>query len=112
MLTLLATAVSRYDNLEFLSETVPKTTTLKQLNEARAQREAAAANRPSSSDGINGEANTRDIGQMFQQQPPQTNGISNGVNGHPPHSPMADRTVNHGHPDPIRDLAGDTPMTG
>ena len=65
---------------------------------------------------------------MMQQQSESTaDGLANGdgdgvaetttmVNGHAhgtasvPHSPMADRTLGHGHPDPIRDL--DTEMTG
>ena len=111
---MLAAAVSRYDNLQFLDQMVPKTTTMKEFKEDLARKEAGAAatTRPSSSNGVNGEAGSKSIDQMIQQQAAQANGVPNGVNGHPPHSPMADRTVNHSHPDPIRDLAGDTDMTG
>ena len=61
---------------------------------------------------------------MQQQAASTTDGVVNGetpeetamLNGHGhgvasvPHSPMTDRTLGHGHPDPIRDL--DTEMTG
>ena len=125
----IATAISRIDNLEFLSDVVPKTKSYRQVKEERARDEVAAKQRPGSSNGltVNGEAGTRSIQHMMQQQSvQQTNGEPNGmegemVNGHAsghvsvPHSPMADRTIGHGHPDPARDLVEDvedTEMTG
>jgi DNA-directed RNA polymerase I subunit RPA43 len=123
----IATAVSRIDNLEFLSDVVPKTKTYRQFKEEKAREDANAKARPASSNGVdvNGEGagGNRSI-QAMMQQPPQTNGLSDGngememINGHGhghisvPHSPMADRTVGHGHPDPVRDLASDVDMTG
>jgi hypothetical protein len=109
-------AVSRHDNLEFLTDIVPKTTTYKQFKQDKADKDAAAAttvstSRPGSSNGINGEVPSNTIDQMLQQpHSPRTNGTTNGVQGQS-HSPMADRTLPNGRPDPIRDLAGDTPMT-
>ena len=102
---------------------MPKTRTYRQFKEEKAREEAASKSRPGTSDGVNGEgAGNRSIQLMMQQQ--SADGLVNGdgegetglVNGHGhghvsvPHSPMADRTLGHGHPDPIRDL--DTEMTG
>nr|KMM65827.1 hypothetical protein CPAG_02170 [Coccidioides posadasii RMSCC 3488] len=42
----LATAVSRIDNLEFLSDIIPKTTTYKQFKEKRAREAAKESERP------------------------------------------------------------------
>ncbi|ETN45246.1 uncharacterized protein HMPREF1541_10123 [Cyphellophora europaea CBS 101466] len=105
----IATAVSRIDNLEFLSDIVPKTKTYRQYKEDKAQEDATKAaaaavngNRPTSS--------SRNIQDMMQQ--PQTNGSGEHMpNGHP-HSPIADRTIRHSHPDPVRDLDRDVDMTG
>ena len=106
---------------------VPKTKTYRQFKEEKAREEAAVSrSRPGTSDGVNGDgAGNKSIHHMMQQQSATTaDGLANGddvaettmVNGHGhgtasvPHSPMADRTLGHGHPDPIRDL--DTEMTG
>ena len=105
-LTVLATAVSRVDNLEFLSDVVPKTQTYRQYKATKAQEEASKA-----AAAVNGDrpgSSSRGIQDMMQQ--PQVNGNSEHmVNGHA-HSPITDRTVRHTHPDPIRDL--DVNMTG
>jgi hypothetical protein len=102
----IATAVARIDNLEFLSDVVPKTQTYKQYKAEKAREDAnkaaagpANGDRPSSS--------SRNIQDMMKR--PHTNGTDHAVNGHA-HSPIADRTVQHMHPDPIRDL--DTSMSG
>lgn len=109
-----AIAVARIDNLEFLSDVVPKTTTNRRLKEEKAQEEASTKVRPGSADGVNGDGGSRSIEEMMQAQQPETNGILNGpvTNGSAPHSPMADRTAQHAHPqpDPIRDL--EVEMTG
>ena len=123
----IATAISRIDNLEFLSDVVPKTKTYRQFKEERARDEAAGTvtKRPGTSDGSEARENGNRIIQamMGQQLAPIADGTVNGDgeitmtngtghHGHAslPHSPMADRTVGHGHPDPVRDL--DTDMTG
>lgn len=102
----LATAVSRIDNLEFLSDVVPKTQTYRQYKADKAQEDASKA-----AAGVNGDrpgSSSRNIQDMMQQ-PQNANGESL-VNGHShAHSPITDRTVRHTHPDPIRDL--DTNMS-
>jgi hypothetical protein len=124
----IATAVERVDNLEFLGDVVPKTRRWGEwkgenseggrLREVGVQRPKAQGSRPETSNGakegeepINGEATNgqRSIESMLvDREAPKTNG----VNGHHvesvPHSPMADRTVGHGHP--VRDE--DILMTG
>lgn len=86
---------------------VPRTKTYRQYKEDKVQEEAAKA-ATSATNGDRPGSSSRNIQDMMQQ--PQTNGIGNHmVNGHP-HSPIADRTVQHSHPDPIRDL--DVDMTG
>lgn len=115
-LTLQAAAVSRIDNLEFLSDVVPKTKSYRQFKEEKAQEEVAAAAakaRPGSANGINGDIGTSQIIETFMRhEQAEANGAINGpvTNGGAPHSPMADRTVQHSHPDPIRDL--DVEMSG
>ncbi|RMZ92474.1 hypothetical protein DV736_g279, partial [Chaetothyriales sp. CBS 134916] len=52
----IATAVSRHDNLEFLSQMVPKTTTMRQLRAEKASKEKAEAKGASGANGVNGEA--------------------------------------------------------
>jgi hypothetical protein len=106
-LTVPATAVSRIDNLEFLSDVVPKTQTYRQYKAEKAQEEATKA-----AAGVNGDrpgSSSRNIQDMMQQ--PQTANGETLVNGHShAHSPITDRTVRHTHPDPIRDL--DVNMSG
>ncbi|RMZ84705.1 hypothetical protein DV737_g901, partial [Chaetothyriales sp. CBS 132003] len=58
----IATAVSRHDNLEFLSQMVPKTTTMKQLRAEKASKERAAAKGASGANGMNGDAVTGTAG--------------------------------------------------
>jgi hypothetical protein len=104
----IATAVSRIDNLEFLSDVVPKTQTYRQYKAEKAQEEAEKA-----AAGANGErpgSSSRNIQEMMQL--PHTNGKDEqlvNVHSHA-HSPITDRTIRHTHPDPIRDL--DVDMSG
>ncbi|EXJ84305.1 hypothetical protein A1O3_04972 [Capronia epimyces CBS 606.96] len=103
-----ATAVSRIDNLEFLSDTVPKTKTYRQYREEKAQ-EAAHAASSTAGHGVNGETGSISIQTMMKNQP--QNGV-NGVNGSPHangtsggsvgHRSLHQRT--HSHPDPVRDI--------
>lgn len=93
--------MARIDNLEFLSDVVPKTKTYRQYKEDKVQEDAAKAN----ATAVNGDRPTSSHNiQDMMQQPQQTNGTL--TNGHS-HSPIADRTVQHRHPDPIRDLDAD-----
>ncbi|KAK5046999.1 hypothetical protein LTR84_006941 [Exophiala bonariae] len=103
----IATAVSRIDNLEFLSDTVPKTKTYRQFREEKAQEDAArAAETLGNTNTANGEPASISIQTMMKK--PQANG-SNGINGHGvmPGSPIAHRSAHqrtHSHPDPVRDI--------
>jgi hypothetical protein len=103
-----ATAVSRIDNLEFLSDTVPKTKTYRQFREEKAQEAAARAAEVSAGSIIpaNGEPGSISIQTMMKNPP--ANG-TNGINGHGimPGSPIAHRSAHqrtHSHPDPVRDI--------
>ncbi|KIW86390.1 hypothetical protein Z517_01786 [Fonsecaea pedrosoi CBS 271.37] len=116
----IATAVSRVDNLEFLSDTVPKTKTYRQFKEEKAREAAAKAAETGPVNGVNGvggESSTLLIQTMmkngYRQQQQQQNGIVNGVvNGSTPvngvdvHHPSSSghHSRNHSHPDPIRDI--------
>jgi DNA polymerase epsilon subunit 4 len=104
----IATAVSRIDNLEFLSDVVPRTQTYRQYKAEKAQEEADKA-----AAGVNGDrpgSSSRNIADMMQQPANTVNG-DHGVNGGShAHSPITDRTIRHTHPDPIRDL--DVNMSG
>ena len=93
----IADAVARVDNLEFLSDVVPKTKSYRQFKKDKVQDDAAKAK----SHVTNGERPASSSGNIQDLMQPQTNGQST-TNGHP-HSPMADRTASR-HPDPIRDL--------
>ncbi|KAK4938813.1 hypothetical protein LTR10_020820 [Elasticomyces elasticus] len=105
----IATAISRIDNLEFLSDTVPKTKTYRQFREEKAQEAAAKASSSSAvtTNGMNGDSGTASIEAMMKNQ--QQNGV-NGVNGssNGGHgSPIAHRSAHQrtgSHPDPIRDI--------
>lgn len=108
LIQLVATAVSRIDNLEFLSDTVPKTKTYRQFREEKAQEAAARAAEVSAglANSANGEPVSISIQTMMKN--PQANG-ANGINGHGimPGSPIAHRSAhqrNHSHPDPVRDI--------
>jgi len=113
----LATAVSRIDNLEFLSDTVPKTKTYRQFKEEKAQEEAAKAASAAPVVGINGEGGSILIQSMMKNyQPNGANGANgaNGVNGvhGPSHGTMPGPSIahrsghqrTHSHPDPVRDI--------
>jgi len=101
-------AVSRIDNLEFLSDTVPKTKTYRQYLQEQAQ-EAAARNAEMSAQlakSANGEPVSIFIHPNMRN--PQAEG-SNGINGNgiAPGSPVARRPAhlrNRNRPDPVRDL--------
>ncbi|EXJ78621.1 hypothetical protein A1O1_09022 [Capronia coronata CBS 617.96] len=105
-----ATAISRIDNLEFLSDTVPKTKTYRQYREEKAQEAAAQAASSTAANGVNGDTGTISIQTMMKNQ--QQNGV-NGVNG-ASHSPGIGpggsiahglgHQRNHSHPDPVRDI--------
>ncbi|OAP62700.1 hypothetical protein AYL99_01927 [Fonsecaea erecta] len=120
----IATAVSRVDNLEFLSDTVPKTKTYRQFKEEKARE--AAANAAASSigptaNGVNGDGGENGVSiQTIMKNGHHQNGLVNGdgavINGaatpdrtggaHRPSSSHHSR--NHSHPDPVRDIE----MTG
>ncbi|KAL2438386.1 hypothetical protein ABEF95_008266 [Exophiala dermatitidis] len=106
-----ATAISRIDNLEFLSDTVPKTKTYRQYREEKAREAAAqAASSSGATNGVGGESGSISIQNMMKNQ--HENGV-NGVNGSSPangtqldgsiaHRSAHQRT--HSHPDPVRDI--------
>ncbi|OQU97594.1 hypothetical protein CLAIMM_03499 isoform 2 [Cladophialophora immunda] len=112
-----ATAVSRIDNLEFLSDTVPKTKTYRQFKEEKAREAAAkaAASAPGSVNGVNGSGeNGVSIQTMMKNgygYHPNQNGVGNGVvvNGTTPERAggthhQHHHSRNHSHPDPVRDI--------
>lgn len=76
-----ATAISRVDNLEFLSDVVPRTKTYRQIKEDKAREDEAAASRTISAGTrrANGDSGSKPIDQMIQKQ----NHVSN---GHDPNS--------------------------
>ncbi|KIW33352.1 uncharacterized protein PV07_00209 [Cladophialophora immunda] len=113
----IATAVSRIDNLEFLSDTVPKTKTYRQFKEEKAREAAAkaAASAPGSVNGVNGSGeNGVSIQTMMKNgygYHPNQNGVGNGVvvNGTTPERAggthhQHHHSRNHSHPDPVRDI--------
>lgn len=111
-----AVAVSKFDNLQFLSDTVPKTMTYKQIKERKAvsenEKAAAAANGDDTmTDGeaassLNGQ---RTIASMIAPHG-HGHGHVNGTTHDPPtpdrsrqnhsmaYSPIVDRTVRHDEP--------------
>lgn len=104
-----ATAISRIDNLEFLSDTVPKTKTYRQFREEKAQEAAAkaASAAGATANTANGDSSTLSIDTMMKNQNLNgtngVNGSSNDITG----SPIAHRSAhsrNHSHHDPIRDI--------
>lgn len=114
---MLATAVSRIDNLEFLSDIVPRTKTYRQIKEDAAREEATAASKAGQPpNGTNGEASTKPIQQMMQRQSlvngQQPNGQADAVvaqqQSEPtPPSPLVHRTImqnGHGQPHPAQDV--------
>lgn len=102
-----AAAVARIDNLEFLSDTVPKTKTYRQFREEKAEEAARAA---AEAAGNSGTSIAIESGASMYNgtMSDQLNG-ANGVNGHGTLSgpTIGHRSTNqrtHGHPDPIRDI--------
>ncbi|ETI21538.1 hypothetical protein G647_07885 [Cladophialophora carrionii CBS 160.54] len=99
----IATAVSRIDNLEFLSDTVPKTKTYRQYREEKAREAEEKAAPAGPVNGVSGE-NGASILTMMK------NGYQNGVNGvngsgaDGPKRPQSSHSRTHSHPDPIRDI--------
>lgn len=99
-----AAAVAKFDNLQFLSDTVPKTMTYKQYKENKASDNASkTATDQTKEDGTvtNGEevvSRQKSIAHMMQGQV-TTNGTTNGVlpprNHSMAHSPIVDRTFQH-----------------
>lgn len=99
-----AAAVAKFDNLQFLSDTVPKTITYKQYKEKKATDSAKATTDPAKEDGTapNGDEavnRQRSIAHMMGGQA-TTNGTTNGTPPTPhrrnhsmAHSPIVDRTV-------------------
>jgi len=111
----IATAVTRIDNLEFLADVIPKTTTYRQFKEkkAREEAEAAAAAQPGQTtlqNGVNGQMGVHTAQDSHGQQGAESSMIAEAstppqatiVNG----SPIADRTLAstlHAHPD-VKDV--------
>lgn len=105
-----ANAVARIDNLDFLADVIPKTTTYKQFKEKKARDDAAPASVPAAlgqSTLPNGFGGGVPAGHIEEQPEGSSREESNGfsltpkpplsVNG----SPMAHRMLNssvHGHP--------------
>lgn len=100
-----ATAVSRIDNLEFLSDTVPRTKTYRQYVEDKSREEAEK--RAVSAREANGEGG-RSIQTMMQNG--YQNGYQNGVNamnGIAPDGsarPPSSHSRTHRYPGPVSDL--------
>lgn len=100
--------MARIDNLDFLADVIPKTTTYKQFKEKKAREDAAAAAAPPVAPGqttlSNGFGAAAQGGHSEDHSDNPSRTDSNGVspmrlpiNG----SPIADRTLNssaHGHP--------------
>ncbi|RMZ75927.1 hypothetical protein DV738_g5215, partial [Chaetothyriales sp. CBS 135597] len=108
-----ATAVSRHDNLEFLSQMVPKTTTMKQLKAEKASKNRAEAKRASSANGVNGDVVAATVSQMLDAPPANShpaasaNARPNGINGYvPPGNVALDQQAGY----PWRDKNGDVQM--
>lgn len=124
-----ALAVSKFDNLQFLSDTVPKTMTYKQIKETKAVSETERITAGVTGDSTMAEVETgphvngqRTIASMIA---PHGHGHTNGTTHDPPtpartiqshsmaHSPIVDRTVQHeqpnGHAHPTG-FDGDTEM--
>ncbi|KIY04148.1 uncharacterized protein Z520_00840 [Fonsecaea multimorphosa CBS 102226] len=103
----IATAVSRIDNLEFLSDTVPKTKTYRQFKEEKA-REAAAKTTSSAgpANGVNGGGGENGVSiETMMKNEYHQNGVVNGVaNGTAPERAGHHHSRNHSHPDPVRDI--------
>lgn len=101
-----AAAVAKFDNLQFLSDTVPRTMTYKQYKERKASDDATKTTNPpgpvvndSTAKGNEAGGRQRSIAHMMQGQT-NTNGSSNGVTTTPQrrshsmaNSPIVDRTV-------------------
>jgi hypothetical protein len=98
-----ATAISRIDNLEFLSDTVPKTKTYRQYREERAREAEAKAASGGLLGGVNGDSGASVFDTMKAGHP---NG-GNETNGSPAVGsarPQSSHSRTHSHPDPIRDI--------
>ncbi|KIX08450.1 uncharacterized protein Z518_03106 [Rhinocladiella mackenziei CBS 650.93] len=102
-----ATAISRNDNLEFLSDTVPKTKTYRQFKEEKAQEAAAKAASSASANGVNGDNGSVSIQTMMKNQQPNGVGRVNGSHRTMSGGSIAHRSAHsrtHSRPDPIRDI--------
>ena len=114
----IAGAVSKLDNLQFLSDTVPKTMTYKQVKEIDKKAKTAAADKEAADaesqplDDSKSASKQRSISHMMKAADAQTNGTkTNGIDGDEAPSspsgkrislsmatsPIVDRTVQH-HP--------------
>ncbi|KAL1962880.1 hypothetical protein VTN77DRAFT_9058 [Rasamsonia byssochlamydoides] len=102
----LATAVSRIDNLEFLSDVIPKTTTYRQFKEKRAQEAAREAAMEKGQRTLNGSSTVTENGidpspsgpSILQNQTNNNNGHRDGdgpIGLLPTLSLMVDRTVDN-----------------
>ncbi|KAF7512140.1 hypothetical protein GJ744_002302 [Endocarpon pusillum] len=109
-----ANAVARIDNLDFLADVIPKTTTYKQFKEKRAKEEAASAAlapvAPGQTTLQNGFGGAVPIGHLENHPDRSSREESNGVSSSQKlpfpmnRSPVADRTLHtsvHGHPPPL-----------
>lgn len=107
----LANAVARIDNLDFLADVIPKTTTYKQFKEKRAREQVAAPAATSVAPGQttlqNGFGGALSAEHLDLESEDSSRQESNGISATPRmrlpvnESPMADRTLNssvHGHP--------------
>jgi hypothetical protein len=98
-----ATAVSRIDNLEFLSDTVPKTKTYRQYREEKARE---AEEKAASAGPINGMGGENGASILTMMKNGYQNGV-NGVNGSGADGvgrPQSSHSRTHSHPDPVRDI--------
>lgn len=104
-----ATAVSRIDNLEFLADVIPKTTTYKQFKEKKAKEKSGGiekgqrtlnGTKKASKSQVNGEMIDQNHPSTGEERPPRSAGA--------PITLVVDRTVDGPSGEPDRDVE----MTG